>query len=97
MFIARANVDNKWLLRHVTDWNYQFQPGPWPKTAEERARAAKKYGMTPEEYQPYPEDMNYGDYPKLPDIGEDSKDPHYPYDFPESKRNFMEPVSKKIA
>lgn len=37
--------------------------------------------------------MGYGDYPKLPDIGGDSKDPHYPWDMPELKRNFNEPVS----
>ncbi|CAG9783186.1 unnamed protein product [Diatraea saccharalis] len=73
-------------------WNYQYKPGPYPKTPEERARAAQKYGLTVEEYQPYPEDMGYGDYPKLPDIGADSKDPHYPYDCPELKRNFNEPV-----
>ncbi|XP_063837102.1 NADH dehydrogenase [ubiquinone] 1 beta subcomplex subunit 8, mitochondrial [Ostrinia nubilalis] len=73
-------------------WNYQYKPGPYPKTPEERAAAAKRYGLTVEEYQPYPEDMGYGDYPKLPDIGADSKDPHYPYDSPELKRNFNEPL-----
>lgn len=73
-------------------WNYQYKPGPFPTTAEERAASAKKYGLTIEEYQPYPEDMGYGDYPKLPDIGADSKDPHYPYDCPELKRNFNEPI-----
>ena len=87
-----------WLLRHfILDWNYQYMPGPYPKTVEEREAAAKKYGMTIEEYQPYPESMGYGDYPKLPDIGEDSRDPHYPYDNPELKRNFNEPVSLKIT
>ncbi|VVC92373.1 NADH dehydrogenase [ubiquinone] 1 beta subcomplex subunit 8, mitochondrial [Leptidea sinapis] len=74
-------------------WNYQYKPGPYPKTPEERAAAAKKYGMLIEEYQPYPEEMGYGDYPKLPDIGADSKDPHYPYDSPELKRNFNEPLN----
>ncbi|XP_045760416.1 NADH dehydrogenase [ubiquinone] 1 beta subcomplex subunit 8, mitochondrial [Maniola jurtina] len=73
-------------------WNYQYKPGPYPKTPEERAAAAKKYGMTIEEYQPYPEDMGYGDYPKLPDIGTDSRDPTYPYDLPDLKRNFNEPI-----
>ncbi|CAH4015699.1 NADH dehydrogenase [ubiquinone] 1 beta subcomplex subunit 8, mitochondrial [Pieris brassicae] len=72
-------------------WNYQYKPGQYPKTPEEREAAAKKYGLTIEEYQPYPEDVGYGDYPKLPDIGADSKDPHYPYDNPELKRNFNEP------
>ncbi|PZC79803.1 NADH dehydrogenase [ubiquinone] 1 beta subcomplex subunit 8, mitochondrial [Helicoverpa armigera] len=74
-------------------WNYQYMPGPYPKTPEAREAAAKKYGMTIEEYQPYPEHMGYGDYPKLPDIGEDSRDPHYPYDQPELKRNFNEPIN----
>ncbi|XP_059047473.1 NADH dehydrogenase [ubiquinone] 1 beta subcomplex subunit 8, mitochondrial [Achroia grisella] len=73
-------------------WNYEYKPGPYPKTPEERAAAAKKYGMSIEEYQPHPEHMGYGDYPKLPDIGADSKDPHYPYDQPELKRNFNEPI-----
>lgn len=83
-----------WSLRHIfSDWNFQYKPGPYPKTQEERAVAAKKYGLTLEEYQPYPEDMGYGDYPKLPDIGADSKDPSYPYDLPDLKRNFNEPVS----
>lgn len=48
--------------------------------------------MTVEEYVPYPEEMCHGDYPKLPDIGADSRDNHYPYDNPELKRNFNEPV-----
>ncbi|XP_037300528.1 NADH dehydrogenase [ubiquinone] 1 beta subcomplex subunit 8, mitochondrial [Manduca sexta] len=74
-------------------WNYQYKPGPYPKTAEERAAAAKKYGLSIEEYKPYPEEMGYGDYPKLPDIGDDSKDPTYPYDLPEFKRNFNEPLN----
>ncbi|CAG9110263.1 hypothetical protein JYU34_010922 [Plutella xylostella] len=73
-------------------WNYQYKPGAYPQTPEERAAAAKKYGLTIEEYQPYPEHMGYGDYPKLPDIGADSKDPYYPYDSPEFKRNFNEPI-----
>ncbi|CAH1643632.1 unnamed protein product [Spodoptera littoralis] len=77
-------------------WNYQYMPGPYPKTLEAREAAAKKYGMTIEEYQPYPEHMGYGDYPKLPDIGEDSRDPHYPYDNPELKRNFNEPMHARM-
>lgn len=31
-------------------------PGPYPRTAEERAAAAKKYNMRVEDYQPYPDD-----------------------------------------
>ena len=29
--------------------------GPYPKTPEERAAAAKKYNMTVEDYEPYPD------------------------------------------
>ncbi|KOB66130.1 NADH-ubiquinone oxidoreductase ashi subunit, partial [Operophtera brumata] len=28
------------------NWNYQYKPGPHPKTPEEHAAAAKKYGLT---------------------------------------------------
>lgn len=37
-------------------WNKDFKPGPFPQTEEERRAAAKKYGLLPEEYKPYPED-----------------------------------------
>lgn len=30
-------------------------PGPYPKTPEERAAAAKKYNLTIEDYEPYPD------------------------------------------
>jgi len=33
-----------------------MMPGPYPKTPEERAAAAKKYNMTLEDYQPFPDD-----------------------------------------
>jgi NADH dehydrogenase (ubiquinone) 1 beta subcomplex subunit 8 len=76
-----------------THFNRDFMPGPYPKTEEERRAAAKKYGMMPEEYEPYPDDGNgFGDYPKLPDISGESKDPFYNWDFPENKRNFGEPI-----
>lgn len=79
------------------DWNKDFKPGPYPQTAEEKAAAAKKYGLTPTEYEPYPDDgMGHGDYPKLPLISTDQKDPYYPYDFPELKRNFNEPVCNMV-
>lgn len=36
--------------------------------------------------------MGCGDYPHLPDVPVEQRDPWYPYDFPELKRNFQEPV-----
>lgn len=40
---------------------------------------------------------NTGDYPHMPDVPIERNDPWYPYDFPELKRNFQEPVSKKTV
>lgn len=77
----------------VLDWNKDYKPAPFPKTEEERLAAAKKYNVLPEEYKPYADDgLGYGDYPKLPNVSVETRDPNYPYDFPEHKRNFHEPV-----
>ena len=89
MNIKRAVV-HQFVRNH---WNKDWKPGPYPKTPEERIAAAKKYNMSPEEYQPYPDDgLGHGDYPKLPDKSVETRDPYYPWDFPEHKRNFGEPV-----
>ncbi|GJQ72968.1 hypothetical protein Trydic_g1607 [Trypoxylus dichotomus] len=74
-------------------WNKDFKPLPYPKTQEEREAAAAKYGLTTAEYEVYPDNgTGLGDYPKLPDISGEAKDPFYPWDFPELKRNFGEPI-----
>ena len=76
------------------DWNRDWMPGPYPKTAEERAAAAKKYNLRVEDYEPYPDDgMGYGDYPKLPLISAESRGPYEDYDVPTMRRNFNEPVT----
>lgn len=73
----------------MDDW----KPGPYPKTEAERRAAAEKYGMCYEEYEPYPDDgFGHGDYPMMPMKGVALRDPYYPYDFPDEKRNFCEPV-----
>lgn len=77
------------------DWYKDYKPTAFPKTAEERKAAAAKYGLSPEEYDTYPDNgLGLGDYPKLPLISDDVKDPFYPWDNPELKRNFNEPVGK---
>lgn len=82
------------VIRTASHWNKDYKPGPYPTTQAEREAAAKKYGIPIEQYEPYPNDgMGYGDYPKLPEISVDRKDPYYPYDFPDSKRNFGDPIS----
>ncbi|XP_043495590.1 NADH dehydrogenase [ubiquinone] 1 beta subcomplex subunit 8, mitochondrial isoform X1 [Polistes fuscatus] len=64
-----------------------------PKTEEEIKEAAKKYNLHPRETKAYEEDgFGYGDYPKLPFVSPETKDPYYPYDFPEFRRNLHEPV-----
>jgi len=80
-------------VRSAGYWNKDWKPGPYPVTPEQRAAAAKKYNLRPDEYEPYPDDgTGLGDYPKLPLISADSKDPYYDYDYPEHRRNFGEPV-----
>ena len=58
--------------RSAGNWNYQWMPGPYPRTKEERLAAAKKYNLEPEDYKPFPEDgylgMGLGDYPDLPRV-----------------------------
>ncbi|XP_035743401.1 NADH dehydrogenase [ubiquinone] 1 beta subcomplex subunit 8, mitochondrial-like [Vespa mandarinia] len=64
-----------------------------PTTEEEIKEAAEKYNLHPREYKAYePDGFGFGDYPKLPYIGADARDPYYPWDFPEFRRNFNEPV-----
>lgn len=65
--------------------------GPYPKTKEERILAAKKYNLIPEDYETYPEDEGFGDYPKLPTIGTANRDPYDDYDDPVDRRYYGEP------
>ncbi|XP_055607942.1 NADH dehydrogenase [ubiquinone] 1 beta subcomplex subunit 8, mitochondrial-like [Uranotaenia lowii] len=74
--------------RQAHGWNKDFKPAPFPQTEKEREAAARKYGLHPSEYQPLADDgTGIGDYPKLPDVPVEARDPYYPYDFPELKRN----------
>nr|XP_020646906.1 NADH dehydrogenase [ubiquinone] 1 beta subcomplex subunit 8, mitochondrial [Pogona vitticeps] len=68
-------------------------PGPYPKTLEERAAAAKKYNLTLEDYEPYPDDgMGYGDYPKLPNKSQHERSPYYDWDHSDLRRNYGQPM-----
>ncbi|GIX74896.1 NADH dehydrogenase 1 beta subcomplex subunit 8, mitochondrial [Caerostris extrusa] len=73
-------------------WNKDWKPGPYPRTKEERITAAKKYNMLPEDYEPYPEEEGYGDYPMFEKFHMESRNPFEAYDYPELKRNYGEPV-----
>ncbi|XP_075072708.1 NADH dehydrogenase [ubiquinone] 1 beta subcomplex subunit 8, mitochondrial [Mixophyes fleayi] len=80
-------------VRAASDLPKDLLPGPYPKTEQERAAAAKKYNMLLEDYKPYPDDgMGYGDYPMLPDKSQEERDPWYAWDYAVHRRNFGEPM-----
>ncbi|XP_054277807.1 NADH dehydrogenase [ubiquinone] 1 beta subcomplex subunit 8, mitochondrial [Macrosteles quadrilineatus] len=82
------NVLFAYSRRGIAAWNKDFMPGPYPKTPEEKAAAAKKYGLLPEEYYADPEGK--GDYPVLPNISGATKSDVYNWDHPHLKKDFNE-------
>ena len=66
-----------------------------PVTKEEKAKAAAKYGMIPEDYEPYGENgytgYDMGDYPKLIPRSCNERPGYINYDYPNWKRDFGEP------
>nr|XP_060625215.1 NADH dehydrogenase [ubiquinone] 1 beta subcomplex subunit 8, mitochondrial [Anolis sagrei ordinatus] len=77
--------------RAASDLPKDMLPGPYPKTPEERAAAARKYNMRVEDYEPYPDEgFGYGDYPKLPDRSQQERDPWYDWDHSDLRRNHGE-------
>lgn len=73
-------------------WTKDWMPGPPPKTPEERAAAARRYNLIPEDYDTYPEEDAWGDYPKLPMVGMDARDPYDDWDHHYYRRNYGEPL-----
>lgn len=65
--------------------------GPWPRTKEERERAAKKYNLIPEDYKPFDECEGWGDYPDLKAIGAYNRDPYDDFDNPAANTLYGEP------
>lgn len=90
VFIAARNLSAS-SVRAAGTWNKDWKPGKFPTTEEERLSAAKKYGLLPQEYIPVPDDgQGSGDYPHLKEVSVESRDPFYPWDYPEYRRNFGE-------
>lgn len=93
---AGRRVGAGWLVPYASvraahDIPHHLMPGPYPKTAEERAAAAKKYNLPLEDYKPYPDDgMGYGDYPMLPEKSQEERDPWYTWDHSDFRRNWGE-------
>ena len=78
----------------LTSFFYLFS-ATTPVTAEEKAKAAAKYGMIPEDYEPYGETeggktYNYGDYPKFKPRSCDERPGYRNYDYLWLKRDFGE-------
>jgi len=71
-------------------WVKDWKPGPPPKTREEREAAAKKYNLIPEDYDVHDESEGLGDYPNLPRVGQDARDPYEDFDFHYRRRNYGE-------
>ncbi|XP_058666717.1 NADH dehydrogenase [ubiquinone] 1 beta subcomplex subunit 8, mitochondrial [Ammospiza nelsoni] len=90
---ARAALAAPSGARAASEMSKDTMPGPYPRTPEERAAAAKKYNMRVEDYQPYPDDgMGYGDYPMLPNKSQYERDPWYQWDQPDMRYNWGEPM-----
>jgi len=91
--VRLTTLTSQSVRSYAAYWNKDWKPGPAPKNEDERRAAARKYGMIPEDYEAYPDDgTGYGDYPKLPIVSAESRDPFYNYDYDEQKRNFGEPI-----
>ncbi|OQV24957.1 putative NADH dehydrogenase [ubiquinone] 1 beta subcomplex subunit 8, mitochondrial [Hypsibius exemplaris] len=77
------------------DWRASSQA---PKTMDERIAAAKKYNLHPADYKPIEGkaagkmDLSYGDYPDVPCISYDARDPYEAWDYPYHRRNYGEPM-----
>lgn len=78
---------------HVNrDWRPK---ATFPQTPEEHVIRAHWYGMHPADYKVDTEDQGTyptGDYPKLPIVSFDERDPYEPWDNWYEKHNFNEPV-----
>ncbi|KAK9746161.1 NADH-ubiquinone oxidoreductase ASHI subunit (CI-ASHI or NDUFB8) [Popillia japonica] len=76
-------------------WYKDYKPLPYPKTQSEREAAAAKYGLSISEYQVYPDDgTGLGDYPVVSTVSAAQRDAFYPWDYPETRKNYGEPIHK---
>lgn len=79
------------ILPYLKPENPDLVVGPWPRTEEERIRAAKKYNLIPEDYKPHEEGYCLGDYPDLPNIGQYNRDNYDDYITERMRRHYGEP------
>jgi len=106
--VAHSRVCNQLSRRQISYtpvllgsyWNKDWKPAGIPRTPEERAAAAKKYGIRPEDYKVLAEDKDdlygakvehhLGDYPNLPIVAHSLRDPFEDWDHPQDRRNYGE-------
>ncbi|XP_050586819.1 NADH dehydrogenase [ubiquinone] 1 beta subcomplex subunit 8, mitochondrial [Bombus affinis] len=83
------------LTKQLQPYQKKYLPGPYPRTEEEWIAAAEKYNMHIDEYKAYaPEKGSLVDYPNLPLISAEAKDPYYPWDHIGPKTCYGETLSK---
>merc|ERR1711879_501795 len=93
---AVGKVATRAMAGSPAPWNYTWKPGPYPINDEERAAAARKYGMLLEDYKPNEDpDAMMGDYPDLPIEPQAEKNAMYEWDCPEYRRNYGEPLQEE--
>lgn len=90
-FTVRETIFEQFFYLDSPPWN-TILPGPRPKTQAEMEAAAKKYGMRPEHYKPFDDNFR-GDYPNMPYHPMTDRNYYYPYDYPETQRDFGDAVS----
>lgn len=87
--ITKRNFSATGILS-ASDWFKEV--GPWPRTKKERERAARKYNLIPEDYEPFEELEAWGDYPKLPVVGAYNRDWYEDFDDIWEMHTYGEPM-----
>lgn len=90
--VGRRCYSKKYDIDTKDHFTPEWMPGEYPKTEEERLHAAEKYGIHPDEYKPLQPHEFAGDYPDLKAEGYDARDPLYPWDEPDYRRGWNEPL-----
>lgn len=93
--ILRKKLTKSFDLSLALPFNYLWQPGKYSE--KDHDKIAAKYNMHPKDYKPYSDkEACVGDYPDIPWIGAEAKDPYYPYDIPVFRKNYCEMVNLHI-
>ena len=102
---APSPITARTLSRQFTVCGFLFiDSPPWdtilpdqrPLNEAEIEAAAKKYGMRPEHYKAF-DDPYHGDYPDVPYRPMTDRDLYYPWDYPETQRDFGDFVSVLVS